>query len=369
MATAHEAWFWEPLPNGRVHCALCPHDCRIANGSRGACAVRFNDGGTLRSVVYDTVVDHGVEPIEKKPLFHFFPGSSAYSIATVGCHLQCTYCQNWHISQWPRTHLPRRLERADTIASLDLLAQMIPGRRLTPRQIVAEAKEQGAAAIAYTFTDPTIFYELTYDTAVLARAAGLSNVLVTSAFISEAPLRKLVPVIDAANIDLKFFRDESYRRISRARLQPVLEAIRLLHDLGVWIEITTLVVPEVNDTAEELGRIAGFIRSLGRDVPWHVSQFYPTYKMLDRPCTPVETLRRAREIGLAAGLKYVYEGNVPGERGEHTICAECGTVLIERFGVALRLNRIRDGRCPACATTVEGVGMDGTTRRMAVAAS
>jgi pyruvate formate lyase activating enzyme len=332
--------------------------------------VRFNDGGTLRTVVYDTIVDHGVEPIEKKPLFHFMPGSSAYSIATVGCNLQCTYCQNWRISQWPRTHLPRRLEHTKTIAGLDVLAQMIPGKRLAPRQIVADALEHGAASIAYTFTDPTIFYELTYDTSVLAQAAGLRNVLVTSAFISDAPLRKLAPVIDAANIDLKFFQDESYRRISRARLQPVLEAIRLLHDLGVWIEITTLVIPGVNDSPRELGEIAGFIRSLGREIPWHVTQFYPTYRMLDRPATPVETLRLARKIGLAAGLKYVYEGNVPGEGdGEHTVCAECGTVLLERFGVTLRVNRTRDGRCPACETPLDGVGMEGPVRPVEVTVS
>lgn len=360
MAPLQEAWFYERLAGDRVHCTLCPHDCRIADGSRGACAVRFNERGTLYTLVYDAVVGESVEPIEKKPLFHFLPGSTAYSLATVGCNLQCTYCQNWSIAQWPRANLPRRLDRP-----VQQLAERLPGRRTTSQQIVEAALRSGASSVAYTFTEPTIYFELAYDTATRARAAGLKNLFVTNGYISEAPLRQIGTVLDAANIDLKFFREGSYRRISRAGLQPVLDAIRLYHQLGVWIEITTLVIPGVNDSDQELREIAAFIVSIDRAIPWHVSRFYPDYKMRDRPATPVETLLRAREIGTTAGLKFVYTGNVPGERGENTVCPECGTVVIERFGCRLIMNRLRDGRCPACDTSMTGV-FDGASAGLAL---
>jgi pyruvate formate lyase activating enzyme len=359
-----EAMFYERLPDGRLHCRLCPHECRITDGVLGACGVRVNHHGTLYTLVYDRIAAWNVDPIEKKPLFHFFPGSTAYSIATVGCCLRCTYCQNWETSQWPKTHLPRKSEWEDE-GALTGLRDAIPGRRATPQEIVDAAVRSGARSIAYTYTEPTIFFELAYDSAVRARAAGLKNVFVTSGFICEAPLRQIARVLDAVNVDLKFFREESYTHISRARLAPVLDAIRLYHDLGVWVEVTTLVIPGVNDSDEELTDIARFIRSVGAEVPWHVTQFYPTYEMLDRPPTPVQTLRRARRIGLDAGLRYVYEGNVPGEGGENTSCYACGALLIERYGHAVRHNRIRSGRCPECGATIDGVGLEGTSWRRA----
>jgi pyruvate formate lyase activating enzyme len=352
----HEAAFYERQPDGRVVCRLCPHHCRIGDGVLGACGVRVNHRGTLYTLVYDRIVAHSVEPIEKKPLFHFYPGSTAYSIATVGCCLRCTYCQNWEISQWPKAHLPRRTAWDDE-AALGELARRIPGRHVTPRGIVDAAVRAGARSIAYTFTEPAIFFELAYDTALLARAAGLKNVFVTSGFINEAPLRRIATLLDAVNVDLKFFREASYKRISRARLAPVQEAIRSYHDLGVWTEVTTLVIPGLNDSDEELGDIAAFVRSVGPEIPWHVTQFYPTYEMLDRPPTPVATLRRARRIGLAAGLRYVYEGNVPGEGGEHTRCYQCGAVLIERHGHRVLRHRLADGRCPNCDAGIDGVGL------------
>lgn len=360
-----EAMFYDTQADGRVHCRLCPHDCRIADGVIGACGVRVNHHGTLFTLVYDRITAWNVDPIEKKPLFHFFPGSTAYSIATVGCCLRCTFCQNWEMSQWPKTHLARKTAWDDdetsrgTCPALAGLAGAIPGRAVTPQGIVEAAIRSGARSIAYTYTEPTIFFELAYDTAVRARAAGLKNVFVTSGFTSEAPLRQIARVLDAVNVDLKFFREESYTHISRARLAPVLEAIRLYHDLGVWVEVTTLVIPGVNDSDDELHDIARFVRSVGAEVPWHVTQFYPTYEMLDRPPTPVETLRHARRIGLDAGLRYVYEGNVPGEGGENTTCYACGALLIERYGHAVRGNRIRAGRCPDCAATIDGVGLEG----------
>ena len=240
---------------------------------------------------------------------------------------------------------------------LAAVAYVVPGRTRSPESIVDAAIDAGASSIAYTFTEPTIFFELAYDTAVQARARGLKNLFVTNGYISEPALRQIATVLDAANIDLKFFHEESYRRISRAGLQPILDAIRLYHALGVWVEVTTLVIPGVNDSDQELRQIAEFIRSVDTKIPWHVSQFYPTYKMLDRSVTPVATLRRAREIGISAGLQYVYLGNVPGESGENTVCPGCRTVLIERYGLAVRENRIRKGRCPACGMHVDGVDM------------
>jgi pyruvate formate lyase activating enzyme len=360
MQALHEAQFYERLPGNEVRCTLCPHDCRIHDGGRGACAVRYNDRGVLYTLVYDKVVSREIDPIEKKPLFHFLPGTRAYSIATVGCNLRCAFCQNWDISQWPKEMLPRGLaaEPAEPLCpQLAALEDAIVGERVTPRQIVDAALATGCRSIAYTYTEPTIFYELAFDTAVLARARGLKNVFVTNGFISEAPLRHLAAVLDAANVDLKFFDPESYKRISRARLEPILDAIRLYRALGVWVEVTTLVIPGVNDSDEELRNIARFVASVGGEVPWHVSQFYPAWKMLDRPVTPVETLRRAAEIGRAAGLRYVYEGNVPGESGENTWCPGCRALLIRRYGHRVLDNRMRGGECPECGFRIDGVGM------------
>ena len=370
MTALHEARFYEPLPDGKVLCTLCPHDCRIPDGARGACGVRYHHHGHLYTLVYDKVVAREVNPIEKKPLFHFYPGSYAYSISTVGCNLRCSFCQNWTISQWPKTHLPKRITAEDEKAEapelicpqLVEMEGMIAGEPVTPKMIVDAAKATGCISLSYTFTEPTIFYELAYDTAVIAREEGLKNNFVSNGFISEAPLRELATVLDAANIDLKFFREESYRRISRARLQPILDAIQLYHELGVWLEITTLIIPGLNDSTEELKQIAGFIYDIDPAIPWHVSAFYPTYKMIDRPPTPVETLRLARQIGLETGLRYVYEGNIPGEGGENTYCYQCGSLLIDRYGFFVRENRIHDNCCPDCGAVIDGMGMSYSTQ-------
>lgn len=372
MTRLHEARFYEPLPDGKVLCTLCPHDCHVPEGARGACGVRYNQGGKLYTLVYDKLVARELNPIEKKPFFHFHPGSYAYSIATVGCNLRCSFCQNWEISQWPKEHLPKHIESAGQAQSAakaapepicPKLAEMqrdIPGEHVTPEAIVQAARDTGCLSVSYTFTEPTIFYELAYDTALLAREQGLKNNFVSNGFISEAPLRELSTVLDAANIDLKFFKEESYRHISRARLAPILDAIRLYHELGVWLEVTTLVVPGLNDSDAELTGIAEFLCSLSPSIPWHVTRFYPAWEIRDRPPTAVASLRRAREIGFKAGLKYVYEGNVPGEGGENTWCPECRELLIERYGFYVRQNRIRDDRCPTCGAHIEGVGMSGS---------
>jgi pyruvate formate lyase activating enzyme len=316
-------------------------------------------------LVGNKVIARSVDPIEKKPLFHFRPGSTSYSVATAGCNMRCDFCQNWQISQWPRRHLPRHLEWATDDAPESFCPQLleleeaIPGEKITPREIVEAARSAGAASISYTYTEPTIAFELAYDTARLARENGIANVFVTNGFISDEPLRQIAPYLDAANVDLKFFQDESYRRISRARLAPVLDAIRLYREHGLWVEVTTLVVPGLNDSDDELLQIARFIADVGPEVPWHVSQFYPTYRMQDRPGTPLATLRRARRLGRSAGLRYVYEGNVPGAGGENTVCWACSALLIERYGFLIRDNRVRGGSCPECGAPVDGIEMSG----------
>jgi pyruvate formate lyase activating enzyme len=355
----HEALFYEQRPDGRVLCTLCPHDCLIHEGGRGACAVRYNHAGRLYTLVYDKVVAREINPIEKKPLFHFFPGSTAYSISTVGCNLRCSFCQNWQISQWPKDHLAKHIEADEEQAMEPICPQLaamereIPGEAVTPEQLVKAARDTGCLSMSYTFTEPTIFYELAYDTAVLAREEGLKNTFVTNGFINEAPLRELATVLDAANVDLKFFKEQSYRRVSRARLAPILDAIRLYHELGVWVEVTTLVIPGLNDSDDELTQIAAFIHSVDPAIPWHVTQYYPTYRMLDRPPTPVATVRRAREIGKQIGLRYVYEGDV------NTYCYQCQALLIGRFGFHVGSNHMKDGGCPDCGAPIDGIGMSG----------
>jgi pyruvate formate lyase activating enzyme len=367
-----EARFYEQLPNDRVHCMLCPHHCRIADGARGLCGVRIDRHGKLFTLVYDRVISRNVEPVEKKPLFHFLPGADVYSIGTVGCNLRCRFCQNWEVSQWPGEHLPAKAawsDQGETSATmcpvLHQLRSAIPGERVTPRQIVDAAVSAGASAVAYTYTEPTIFYELAYDTATVARAAGLKNLFITNGYISEEPLRQLADVLDAVNVDLKFLSNQTYRHLTGGSLQPVLDAIRLYRQLGLWVELTTLIIPGVNDSEAELRRTADFIRSVGPEVPWHISRFHPAYEMRDAPRTPTATLQRACQIGREAGLRYVYVGNVPGEEGENTHCHRCGSLLIERYGFIVRLNRVRQGKCPDCGEAVDGVSMDGVGRSSA----
>jgi len=335
-----EAMFYEAMPDNRVRCNLCNHRCKIHEGKRGICGVREDRGGRLYSLVYGKIIAEHIDPIEKKPLFHFLPGSRAFSIGTVGCNFRCKFCQNFDISQYPHQHKGE-----------------IVGQDRTPSQIVASAKAGQCKSIAYTYTEPTIFYEFALDTAVLAREEGIKNVFVSNGYMSPEAARYIAPYLDAANIDIKAFTDTFYKKVCGGRLEPVLETIRLLKALGVWVETTTLIIPGLNDGGEELRSIARFVKGVGPEVPWHVTQFYPTYEMLDKARTPVNTLRRARDIGMEEGLRYVYEGNVPGEGGEHTYCPSCGTVLIERYGLELLQNQLHDGTCPECGAAIDGVGM------------
>lgn len=332
-----QAMFQEAREGNKVQCSLCCHRCLISPGKRGICAVRENRDGTLYSLVYDKVIAQNIDPIEKKPLFHFQPGSMSYSIATPGCNFRCRHCQNADISQLPHDH-----------------GGVVLGEEVSPSAIVAAALKTRCKSISYTYTEPTIYFELAYETALLAVEAGLKNVFVTNGYITPDALGVIRPYLHAANIDLKGFTDDFYKNICGARLQPVLDAIRLYKEFGIWIEITTLVIPGHNDSDEELRDIARFIRSVGEEIPWHVTRFHPTYKLTDQPRTPLATLKRAQQIGFEAGLRYVYEGNIPGE-GENTVCWSCKKSLVKRIGFSVEENKVKEGKCSYCSAVIDGV--------------
>ncbi|MEW6429315.1 MAG: AmmeMemoRadiSam system radical SAM enzyme [Thermodesulfobacteriota bacterium] len=326
-----EAMFYTPGRGDRVHCHLCAHHCVIDPGGRGKCRVRENRFGVLYSLVYNKAVAVSVDPIEKKPLYHFLPGSRAFSIATMGCNFVCRFCQNCAISQ-----------PEETIYGTDMPAD----------EVVDQALRQGCQAITYTYTEPTIYFEYAYDIAILARRAGLANVFVSNGFIAEEPLRVIAPFLNAANIDLKSCNDDFYRKVVGGRLRPVQDAIRSYHAHGIFLEITTLLLPGENDSDEELRSIAAFIVSVNPLIPWHVSRFYPRHQMQDTPVTPAATLERAVRIGREEGLAFVYAGNLPATDLESTFCPHCRHRLIHREGYAIKAMDLDGNRCPACATEI-----------------
>jgi pyruvate formate lyase activating enzyme len=303
---------------------------------RGICGVRENINGTLYSVAYGKLIAHAVDPIEKKPLFHFLPRSFAYSIATVGCNFCCLYCQNHDIAQMPKLKKP------------------ILGDEVNPQEIVDVAKNMRCESIAYTYTEPTIFFEYAYETAKLASKVGIKNIFVTNGYISEEALRTIAPYLDAANIDLKSFNDRFYQKICGARLNPVLDTIRVYKELGIWIEITTLVIPSLNDSKKEFKQIATFIQNLDTAIPWHISRFSPAHKLSNLPPTSIDTLNTAKKIGLETGLKHIYQGNIPGKR-ENTYCHNCGRLLIGRYNYQTTEYNIKDSKCPSCNNKIDGI--------------
>jgi len=332
-----EALFWEPADGGKVHCRLCPHLCRIAEGKTGFCGVRKNDGGRLFSLVWGLSIAANIDPIEKKPLYHFLPGSYSFSIATVGCNLRCRFCQNSDISQYP------------------LLTGRITGEELPPGDVVKAARASRCLSISYTYTEPTIYLEYVLDTAKLAKEQGVLNVMITNGYIAKDIVTgSLQGLIDAANIDLKGFTDDYYRRLCSARLAPVLDAIKAYHEAGIWIEITTLVIPGENDSDDELQNIARFIRSVDENIPWHISRYFPRYQYDKAPPTPVKTLDRARGIGLSEGLRFVYTGNVMGNAGENTFCPNCGKEIMTRSGLSVQQVHLTGGSCGYCQTVIPG---------------
>jgi pyruvate formate lyase activating enzyme len=325
-----EAMLYEKLDERSVRCALCAHRCTIKEGRQGICGVRENRGGSLNTLVYGKTISAAVDPIEKKPLYHFLPGATAFSIATVGCNFHCQFCQNADISQAPR----ERPAWGDW------------SRKLGPTQVVALAQHKGCETIAYTYTEPTIFFEYAYDCAVLATPTGIKNVFVTNGYMTPEALDTIGENLHAANIDLKG-SDDFYKALCGARMQPVLDSIARMREMGVWVEVTTLVIPGRNDDEETLCAIATYLASVEIDIPWHVSRFTPRYKLLDVPPTPVSTLHRAADIGYAAGLHYVYVGNVLNSPYEHTRCPECGQICIHRQGYFIQ-NLLRGKTCPTC---------------------
>jgi len=333
-----EARLYEPLEDGKVRCHLCRHGCKIEDGKRGICAVRLNQGGKLYTLVYDKVISTNIDPIEKKPLFHFAPATTSFSIATPGCNFRCTFCQNYSISQMP------------------LDQGRIAGQAIAAADLAEMAVQHGCRSISYTYTEPTIYYELARDTMEEAKKRGLLNVFVTNGYMSREMLDDAKGLIDAANVDLKAFNDKFYLHYCKARRDGVMDTLVYMKELGIWLEVTTLLIPTLNDNREEIREMARFIREkLGAGTPWHLSRFYPQYKEQDLPPTDVDELRKARQIGLDEGLHYVYSGNVPGDPGEKTYCPRCSELLVDRVGYARRTYAIKEGRCPKCDHVIDGI--------------
>jgi pyruvate formate lyase activating enzyme len=334
-----EAMFYRQIEDNKVSCELCPHFCKLKENQIGICGVRKNVSGRLYSLVYGKAVAVNIDPIEKKPLFHVTPGSPSFSMSTVGCNFHCKFCQNHDISQ---------------VKNVDAMTRF--SRELSPDELVKMAKQNACLSIAYTYTEPTIYFEYAYDTAKIAHEQGLLNVFVTNGYINPEPLEFIHEYLDAANVDLKSFDDNFYRKLVGAKLAPVLDTLKLMKKLNIFIEVTTLVIPNENDSEQELTAIASFIKNeLGPETPWHISRFYPQYQLTDHSQTSISTLNKARKIGLDQGLRYVYLGNVPGTESENTYCYNCGKLLIERYGYQIIENNIQAGKCKFCGVKIDGM--------------
>ncbi len=332
----HEADFYEKLSKNKIQCRLCPRSCVVSDGQRGYCRVRENRKGTFYSLVYGRPCAIHLDPIEKKPFFHVYPGSQAYSIATVGCNISCKFCQNWDIAQ--------------------ARPEDIPTPYRTPGDIAAAATKVRAKTIAYTYSEPTIFTEYLADCARAGRERGLASVMVSNGFITADAQKTLFPILKAIKIDFKGFTRDFYEKVCGGQLQPVLETLQRLSGSGVWYEIVVLLIPTLNDSAGEIKRMTAWIvKELGPDVPLHFSRFNPMYRMKNIPPTPLATLRRARKIAMDEGIRFVYIGNVPGADAQNTICPSCQTLLIERYEYRIINNAIIDGKCKACGKPVPGV--------------
>ncbi|MDD5366248.1 MAG: AmmeMemoRadiSam system radical SAM enzyme [Gallionellaceae bacterium] len=335
--TSHPGRWWHAIDDGRIQCDLCPRDCRLHEGQRGACFVRKMEGGAMVLTTYGRSSGFCIDPIEKKPLNHFYPGTSVFSFGTAGCNLACKFCQNWDISK--SKDMDRLMDSAQ------------------PGEIARSAASMGCRSVAYTYNDPVIFAEYAIDTALACREAGLKNVAVTAGYIHAEARREFYAVMDAANVDLKGFTDEFYVKYCGARLQPVLDTlVYLKKETDVWLEITTLLIPTLNDSDAEIQALAAWVmRELGPEVPLHFSAFHPDYKLRDLPATPAATLSRARRLALAAGLHYVYTGNVHDTEGDTTFCPSCGRPLIVRDWYEIPEYRLTDqGACPHCGTAIAG---------------
>lgn len=339
-----ESILYEKLKDNKVQCLACHNQCFVSDGKTGICGVRQNINGNLYLLVYGKAISVNIDPIEKKPLFHFLPGQKAFSLGTLGCNFNCDFCQNWEISQAPKIQN----------AQYAIPNTAYWGEDWLPEKIVNYCKENKIPIIAYTYNEPTIWAEYALDTMKLAKKEGIKNIWVSNGFMSERTLELISPYLDAINIDLKSFSEDFYKKICKARLKPIKENIKEIWQKGIWTEITTLIIPGLNDSKKDLKQIAQFLKDISSDLPWHISAFYPCYKMLNRPATPQEILISAYEIGKKAGLEYIYTGNIPDSHYESTFCPKCNTIVIERYGMRVLENRLKNGRCPNCNTKIKG---------------
>ncbi len=334
-----EARYYEKLSHKKIKCTLCPRECVIDDRERGYCGVRENREGTYYTLVYARPCTYHVDPIEKKPLFHFHPGSLAFSIATAGCNLNCKFCQNWQISQ--------------------VSPEQVRSIHLPPQQLALSAKNSRSLSIAYTYSEPTIFYEYMYDSVIAGHEHGVKSVVITAAYISQKPLVELCKKVDAIKVDLKAFTESYYKEVVNGELKPVLDALVTMKKSGVWTEIVYLVVPTLNDGENEIRALSKWIvKNLGRDVPIHFTRFHPQYILKNLPPTPLKTLERCKAIADAEGLHYVYIGNVPGHKAENTYCPSCGALILERLGFSVRKKDFNNERCPSCDTQIAGLWGD-----------
>lgn len=331
-----KAYLYKKDEHRSVDCLLCCHRCHIEKGKFGFCGVRQNVDGELYSLFYGNLIASNIDPIEKKPLYHFFPKTDSYSIAQPGCNFRCGFCQNWQISQLRASKLTGRLDITEA----------------TPEEIVNKATASNCHSISYTYTEPTVFFEFAYDTAKLAKKKGLYNVFVTNGYMTQEAIDMISPYLDAVNVDLKAFKNETYKTVCKGELGPVLKSIEYMRKIGIWVEITTLVVPDMNDSYEELKQIADFVFKIGKEVPWHISRFYPNYEYMDYEPTTIETMKIAYNLGKEAGLRYIYLGNV--SNNADTYCYKCKRCLIRRDYIFTIKNRLIGNRCPDCGAVIDG---------------
>ncbi len=331
-----EALYYEKLGSLRVKCILCPRECRVADLERGYCGVRENRGGTYYTLVHSRACSVAIDPVEKKPLFHYLPGTTTFSLATAGCNIECRHCQNWNISQF----------RPEQVRSI----------YLPPERIAEVCKSKACPTIAYTYTEPVVFYEYVYDAAVYARERGIGSVIISNGYIHLKPIEELCKVLTAVKVDLKAFTEKFYKETCSGELKPVLDALVKIREVGMWLELVILVIPTLNDGEQEFREMTQWVvKNLGPDVPMHFTRFHPTYKIKNLPPTPVETLEMARRTALENGVRYAYVGNIPGHEGEHTYCPGCKTPVIRRAGFYIIENGLKDGKCAKCSTAIPGV--------------